>query len=149
MFRTQVCPNKEEEKAEGNNINTKTGTIKVSRLNHKRAKKSDPRLDWEMFHKIYHMYSDIKNKEETNADLMLTSKLDHKDINQISKTTVKSHENYQKEFNFQVRRIVPPEIHQIRPRDTQVWNCDEIGFEPNGKWHKVLCTYKLFQEEII
>ena len=28
-----------------------------------------------------------------------------------------------------------------------MWNCDEIGFDPNGKLHKVVCTYKLFQGE--
>ena len=43
----------------------------------------DPRLAWEMFHKIYHMYSDIKNKEETNAALLLTSMSDHEDINKV------------------------------------------------------------------
>ena len=45
--------------------------------------------------------------------------------------------------------IVPPNLHQIKPRATQVWNCDEIGFDPNGKWHKVVCTYKFFQGEIM
>ena len=60
-----------------------TGIIKVLGLSHKRAKQCDPRLAWEMFHKIYHMYSDIKNKEKTNVDLLLTSMLDHKYINKI------------------------------------------------------------------
>ena len=56
--------NKEEENAEGQKRKTTTGTIKVSGLIHKKEKQSDPRLAWEMFHNIYHMYSDIKNKEE-------------------------------------------------------------------------------------
>ena len=30
-----------------------------------------------------------------------------------------------------------------------MWNCDEIGFDPNGKWHKVVCNYKFFQGEIM
>ena len=38
-----------------------------------------------MFHKIYHMYSDIKNKEEINA--VLTRISDHKDINKVSEIT--------------------------------------------------------------
>ena len=45
--------------------------------------------------------------------------------------------------------IVPPDLHQIQPRATQLWNCDEIGLDPNGKWHKVVCTYKFFRREIM
>ena len=67
-----------------------------------------------MFHKIHHMYSDIKNKEEKNAALLLTSISDHKDINKVSKTTVNSHENNH-------RTIFPPDLHQIQPRATQVF----------------------------
>ena len=40
-----------------------TGTIKVSGLSHIREKQNDLKLIWEMFHKIYPVYSDIKNKE--------------------------------------------------------------------------------------
>ena len=61
-----------------------TEKIKVSGLIHDRGKQSDPRLIWEMFHKIYNMYIDIKSKEETNADFLLTSISDHKYINKVS-----------------------------------------------------------------
>ena len=88
-----------------------------------------------MFHKIHHMYSDIKNKEEINVALLLTRMSDNEDINKVSETKLNSHENHH-------RTIVPPDLHQIQPRATQVWNCDEIGFEPNGKWPKVVCNYK-------
>ena len=44
-----------------------TVMIMVLGLSHKREKKYDLRLAWEMFYNIYHMYSDIRNKEETNA----------------------------------------------------------------------------------
>ena len=72
--RRVIAPvNKEEDSAEGQKIKTRTGIIKVLSLNHKRAKQCDPRLAWEMFHKIHRMYSDIKNKEEINAALLLTS----------------------------------------------------------------------------
>ena len=79
------------------------------------------------------MYSDIKNKEETNAALLLTSLSDHEDTNKVRETTVKSNDNHHNGFPFQVRTIVPPNLHQIQPRATQVWNCDEIRFDPNGK----------------
>ena len=74
---------------------------------------------------------------------------DHKDMSKVSKKTVNSHDNNHNTFNFQVRTIVPPKLHQIQPRATQVWNCDEIWFDPNGKWRKVVRTYKLFKGEIM
>ena len=95
-----------------------------------------------MFHKIYHLYSDIKNKEEKNTDLMLTSISDHEDINKVSKTKLISHGNHHNKYPFQVRTIVLPDLHQIQLRATQVCNCDEIGLDPNDKWRKVVCTYK-------
>ena len=42
----------------------RTGMIKVLELIHKREKQKNPRLAWFMFHNIYRMYSDTKNKEE-------------------------------------------------------------------------------------
>ena len=95
------------------------------------------------------MYSDINDKEETNDALLLTSMSDHKDMNKFSKITINSYDNHQNEFPFQVRTVFPPDLHQIRPRATQVWNYDEIGFDPNGKWQKVVCTYKFFLGEIM
>ena len=58
--------------------------IKFSGLSHKRAKQCDPNFAWEMFHHIYHMYSDINNKEEINAALLITIMADHKDTNRVS-----------------------------------------------------------------
>ena len=95
-----------------------------------------------MFHKIYHMYSDINNKAEITAALLLTIISDHEDINKVSETTVNSHDNHH-------RTIVPPDLHQIQPRATQGWNCDKIGFDPHGKCCKVVCTYKYFQGKIM
>ena len=77
--------NKEEDNAEGQKRKTRTGIIKVSGLSHKRAKQCDTRLTWEIFHKIHHMYIDIKNKEETNAALLLTRMSDHENINKVAK----------------------------------------------------------------
>ena len=81
--------------------------------------------------------------------LILTILSYQKDMKKVSETTVKSHENHQKKIPFQVRTIAPPNLHQIQPKATQVWKCDEIGFDPNSKCHKVVCTYKLFQGEIM
>ena len=42
---------------------------------------------------------------------------------------------------------IPYELNNIQPRATQVWNCDGIGFDPNERWSKGICTYKFFQGE--
>ena len=38
-----------------------------------------------MFHKIYYMYIDIKNKEELNTAMLLTSISEHKEANIVNK----------------------------------------------------------------
>ena len=42
---------------------------------------------------------------------------------------------------------IPSDLNYIQTRATQVWNFDEIGFDPNVRCNKVTCTYKLFQGE--
>ena len=73
--------NIEEENAYEQKRKTLKRKIDVSGLIHKRSKQSDMMLACEMFHNIYYMYSDIKNNEETNADLLLTIMSYHKGIN--------------------------------------------------------------------
>ena len=73
--------NIEDENEKVHNRKKKTGKIKV-------YGQSDQSLAWEMFHMIYHMFSDIKNKEETNAALMITRMSYHKDMNKVIETTV-------------------------------------------------------------
>ena len=38
--------------------------------------------------------------------------------------------------------IIPENFESIQPRADQVWNCDEIGINPNGKWQQIFCAYK-------
>ena len=59
--------------------------IQVLGLSHKRAKQSDPRIAWFIFHNIYYMYSDIKNKEDINSAMLLTSMSEHKESNKVNK----------------------------------------------------------------
>ena len=35
---------------------------------------------------------------------------------------------------------IPYDLNEIQPRATQVLNCDEIGFDTNGRWNKVIFT---------
>ena len=44
---------------------------------------------------------------------------------------------------------IPSELSNIQPRSTQVYNCDEIGFDPNLKCNRAVYTYKLFPGDII
>ena len=68
-----------KEGAERQKRNTRTVMIKVSGSRHNRAKLNDHRLTWFMLHKIYCMYSDIKNKEERYTAMLLTSMSEHKE----------------------------------------------------------------------
>ena len=42
---------------------------------------------------------------------------------------------------------IPYDFNNIKPIATQVWNCEEIGFYTNGKYNKVIYTYKLIPGE--
>ena len=53
--------------------------IKFSDLRHKSTKQSDPSLAWFVFQKIYHMYIDINNKEQSNSDVILKSMSEHEE----------------------------------------------------------------------
>ena len=66
-----------EERSKGQKRRTRKVMIKVSVLRHKRAKQSDPRLAWFMFHQIYPIYSEINNKEEINSAMLITSMSEH------------------------------------------------------------------------
>ena len=41
-------------------------------------------------------------------------------------------------------KTVPKDLKEIHPHPSQVWNCDDIGFDPKGSWLRVVCTYKFF-----
>ena len=44
--------------------------------------------------------------------------------------------------------LEPKEVHEylkeIQPFPYHVYNCDDIGFNLNGLWHRVVYTYKFF-----
>ena len=40
------------------------------------------------------------------------------------------------EKNIDELTNVPDDLHSIQPRPDQVWNCDKVGIDPNGKWHR-------------
>ena len=143
--------------------------MKVSGLSNKRAKQSDPRLQWIMFHKICVMYRDVK-EEEKNANKITESRFTS---DEVSKTTDKqsaaeilldfamSNDQSAKKMSpgkllivkqeitkeeaaktLAELTIIPKDLADIQPRLSQCWNCDKIGLDPNGNWVKIVCTYK-------
>ena len=79
-------------------------TIKVLGLLHKREKQSDHRLAWFMFHEIYRMCSNIKNKEHTNAAVVLTIMSEHEESNKLNKELENSCDNDEKKSNPPVKK---------------------------------------------
>ena len=51
------------------------GKVRVSLLSNKRAKQINPMLAWEMLHKFYHMYHNIKSLYKTGIANRTTSTL--------------------------------------------------------------------------
>ena len=81
--------------------------IKVSDLSHKRAKQSDPRLAWFMFHNIYIEYSATKNKEEINADMLLTSMSKPEEAKKLNEELEDSRDNDDKKSTYLAKKYHP------------------------------------------
>ena len=103
-----------------------------------RASQSDPRLVWIMFHKIAVMYRDLKHQKTLQSSLAIQ--------NRMSPASFLPPQLYQpKEPSLPVKlQLVPPDLQGIQPRPSEVCNCNNIGFDPNGNWNKIVCTYKFF-----
>ena len=69
--------NREGGEVEEQKQKIRTGMINVLGISHKEGKQSDPNISYLMFHKIYSMHSYIKNKEEKNSDILLSSMSEH------------------------------------------------------------------------
>ena len=46
------------------------------------------------------------------------------------------------EENVSKITVVSEDLEEVSPRASQVWNYNKIGVDPNGKWNKIVCTYK-------
>ena len=148
------------------------GEIKVASLSYRRAKQSDPRLAWAMFHGICAMYRHGKRETEKYYDRLvlpfatqtqeqlLGPAVLRNESNPSSQSESSSLLNENKSKRFRINSTiddaqsslnkltsVPDDLDDILPRADQVWNCDEIGIDPNGKWHKIVNTYKFCQVE--
>ena len=118
--------------------------IKVSGLSHNRAKQIDPRLSWLMFHRIYCIYSDIKKKEDINSSMLLTSMSEHEEANKFNEELKDSRDKDDNNQPILQKTIIPYDLNCIQLRAPQVWNCNEVGFDPNGILIKFICAYIFF-----
>ena len=57
-----------------------------------------------MFHKIYHTYSDINNKEEKYAATIITSMLEQEEDNKV-KNDLKTHMITMKKINLSCKKL--------------------------------------------
>ena len=112
--------NREEEEAEGQKRKMRAGMVKVSGLSHKREKQSDPRIAWFVFHKIYCMYSNINNKEEINAAIVLTRIVEQEEAKKVNEELKDSRENDKNNQHFLRIMIINSDLNYIQPRATQV-----------------------------
>jgi len=46
-------------------------------------------------------------------------------------------------------QTIPDDFACIQPRANQVWNCDEVGIDPNGNWGRIVCTFKYCMTETL
>ena len=93
--------------------------MRSSSLYNNRTNQINPILDWVMFHKVYHMYCDIKNIEEFGSTNKPT-------FYQLQDTPT----NESTSVNM---IIVTSDLYDVKPQQSHVWNCNEFGFDPNGR----------------
>ena len=82
-----------------------------------------------------------------NAAMLLTIMSVQEEAKKINEELEDSRDNDNDNQPIFQKYIIPSDINYIQPRDTQLWNCDEVGFDTNGRWIKVICIYKFFQGE--
>ena len=134
-----------------------TGEIKVRGIGHKRAKQRGPRLAWIMIHKIVNVYRDVQKEENLHCQSLVAS-VDNivdgerqdtgmvrnsndttnmeRNADEIESTTPYLRNEITKDETRKTLAeltILPTDLAEIQPRSSQVWNCGEIGIDPNGK----------------
>ena len=77
--------------------------------------------------------------------MLLTSISEHEEANKVNKELKDSRDNDDNNLSILQKMIIPSELNYIQPIATQVGNCNEVRFDTNRRWSKVVCTYKFFQ----
>ena len=92
------------------------------------------------------MYRDLKFKETLQASFAI------KNLNIPPNLCVSSPPQPDQLAKLKILgnlREVLSDLQDIQPCLSQVWNCDEIGFDTNGSWSNIICTYTFFPGELI
>ena len=79
--------------------------------------------------------------------MLLTNMSEHEESKKVNEELKDSGKNDDNNQPILLNIIIPSDLNDIQPRATNVWNCDEFGFDTNRRWTKVICPYKLFQGE--
>ena len=110
-------------------------------MSNERESQSDPRLDCIMFHKITATYRDLKQQYILQSLLAI----------QNLKPPASFSPPHLHQQRIPILKVnlqgVPPDLQDIQPRPSKVWNYDVIGFDTDDKWNKMVGTYKFFMGE--
>ena len=91
------------------------------------------------------MYRDIREQEsEETIELILNLRANLTSKNTSSSSPITPKISIQQPTIPLDPKTVPKDLKEIQPRPYQVWDCDEIDFDPNGSWLRVVSTYKFF-----
>ena len=84
-----------------------------------------------MFHKIAQMYRDIKKQEKEESTSMIINICANLNSKNTSLLSPKTHNItiQQPTIPFDLKTL-PKDLKEIQPCPYQVWNCDDIGFDP-------------------
>ena len=119
----------------------RTSSLSINIENH-----SDTSITWIKFHKIAHMYRYVRKKETIKSSLLIQCL--HVNFGSTkSEETLPATPNLSMPLQTTMHKYpetVSEELKNIHPWTYQVWNSDEIIFDPNGSSRKVVFTYKLF-----
>ena len=102
-----------------------------------------------MFHKIDHMHRDITKQETEQVSLLIQGLSVNFDSTKAAWTSPATPDVYiplQPTMPIETKTVttIPEDLDDIQTQPPQVWNCDKIGFDPNGSWRKVVYNYKFF-----
>jgi len=108
-----------------------SGEIKIRGLSDKRAKQSDPRLAWMMFHSIVKMYRQVKEKENlANLELSQgdTPRCESGDDDEDNLSKSKAYDEdvvdstVDEKLVDTIEKVIADDLEDIQPRPSQVWN---------------------------
>ena len=87
----------------------------------------------EIPHKIAQMYRDIRQQESEEATELILNLRDGFNSNNTTVSSTKTPNILIEQPTMPLdSKTVPKDLKKIQPCPSQVWNFDEIGFNPNG-----------------